>query len=169
MPLETCLDVEYHSFLMDLTSLSPEVLRELAKLADQKVALLKQISDIDGKFTAVAHGNSPKPSSLSAANKKAAPKAKTGRRGHLKGQIVGLLEKAGYAGLAVKEISKTLGVKNQNVHVWFSTTGKKVEGITKLDGAKYALRAVTAVQEASPAPSTPIEPSSPAPAAQPSI
>lgn len=132
---------------MDLTSLKPEVLRELAKLAEQKAALVKQISEIDNKINAVAKGLPPAKSKAvaatkaargSAAAKKTETKAKSGRRGQLKEQILALLEKAGTAGMAVKEISKTLGVKNQNIHVWFSTTGKKVEGVTKLDGAKYA-------------------------------
>ncbi len=30
------------------------------------------------------------------------------------------------------DISKELGVKNQNVHVWFSSTGENVSGIQKI-------------------------------------
>jgi hypothetical protein len=29
-------------------------------------------------------------------------------------------------------------VKNQNVHVWFSTTGKKLPGMSKVGEARYA-------------------------------
>lgn len=77
------------------------------------------------------------------APKAAAPKAaKTpGRRGALKGQILELLASAGPEGASVKDISTKLGVKNQNVHVWFATTGKKLPGISKVGEARYAFKA----------------------------
>ncbi len=84
----------------------------------------------------------------------APPKAKRGRkpgsgkRGAMKEQITGLLSQAGPEGMAVKDISEKLGVKNQNVHVWFSTTGKKVDGISKVGEARYAM----APEAAAPAP-----------------
>jgi hypothetical protein len=150
---------------MDITSLSPEVLRELAKLAEQKVALTKQIAVIDGKINALAKGisvtkskaasSATEPNSPAASRKSPTAKAKTGRRGQLKQQITALLSNAGQEGMGVKEISKTLGVKNQNVHVWFSTTGRKVEGITKLEGARYALIPVAAAAAPEPAPEQP--------------
>jgi DNA-binding NarL/FixJ family response regulator len=142
---------------MDLTTLDPFVLRELAKLAEQKVALAKQIAEIDAKINAVANGNkAPKAArgvkapKVEPVKKEAGKKpAKTGKRGQLKEQIISLLSKVGVEGLSVKEITKELGVKNQNVHVWFSTTGKKVPGITKLQGARYALIPPTQQPEAS--------------------
>jgi len=150
---------------MDITSLSPEVLRELAKLAEQKVALTKQIAVIDGKINALAKGiaatkskaasSASEPNSPAASRKGPSTKPKTGRRGQLKQQIIALLSKVGQEGMGVKEISKTLGVKNQNVHVWFSTTGRKVEGITKLEGARYALITVAAAPTPAPAPEQP--------------
>jgi hypothetical protein len=85
------------------------------------------------------------------------PKAKSGKRGALKQQIIDLLTEAGPEGMAVRDISEKLGVKNQNVHVWFSTTGKKVAGISKVGEARYAL-----APEASPAPAP-----APAPAPEP--
>ncbi len=150
---------------MDITLLSPEVLRELAKLAEQKAALTKQISVIDGKINALAKGvaatkskatsSANEPNSAAASRKGPSAKPKPGRRGQLKQQIVALLSKVGPEGMGVKEISKTLGVKNQNVHVWFSTTGRKVEGITKLEGARYALLPVAAAATPEQAPEQP--------------
>jgi len=32
---------------------------------------------------------------------------------------------------AVKDLSSKLGVKNQNVHVWFGSTGKKLKGLKR--------------------------------------
>lgn len=73
-----------------------------------------------------------------------APKAPkgSGRRGALKSQILKLLSSAGPEGTSVKDISSKLGVKNQNVHVWFSTTGKKLPEVSKVGEARYAYKAV---------------------------
>ncbi|MGC1482078.1 MAG: hypothetical protein WA771_16385, partial [Chthoniobacterales bacterium] len=99
------------------------------------------------------------------AEKAAKPaKAQSGKRGALKGQILGLLEKAGSEGMAVKDIAEKLGVKNQNVHVWFSTTGKKVDGLSKVGEARYALGG-SAPKQSAPAPAAESAPA-PAPAQQ---
>jgi hypothetical protein len=74
------------------------------------------------------------------APKAKAPKAAKGRRGALKSQILKLLANAGAEGASVKDISAQLGVKNQNVHVWFSTTGKKLPEVTKVGEARYAYK-----------------------------
>ncbi len=68
-----------------------------------------------------------------------APKAKS-VRGALKGQILEILTAAGPDGASVKDISAKIGVKNQNVHVWFATTGKKLPEISKVGEARYALK-----------------------------
>ena len=143
---------------MDLTTLDPFVLRELLKLAEQKAVLSKQIAEIDAKINAVAGGGKlPKVTRGAKAPKAEVIKkdsgkkpVRTGKRGQLKEQIVSLLTKVGAEGLSVKEITKELGVKNQNVHVWFSTTGKKDPGITKLQGARYALIPPTELQTQQP-------------------
>ncbi len=91
---------------------------------------------------AATNGSSePDADAPKAAKKPRAPRAKGSKRGAMKEQITGLLQSAGPEGMAVKDISEKLGVKNQNVHVWFSTTGKKVEGISKVGEARYALAA----------------------------
>lgn len=62
---------------------------------------------------------------------KAAKPAKKGKRGALKESVLAALKAAGSEGIAVKDLSAKLGVKNQNLHVWFSTTGKTVAGLKK--------------------------------------
>jgi hypothetical protein len=88
---------------------------------------------------------------------KKAPKAKapkapksSGRRGALKSQILQLLSSAGPEGASVKDISSKLGVKNQNVHVWFSTTGKKLPEVAKVGEARYAYKAAAAPSHSQP-------------------
>jgi hypothetical protein len=87
----------------------------------------------------------PKAPKVKKAKKVKAPKAPkapktSGRRGALKSQILALLANAGPEGASVKDISAKLGVKNQNVHVWFSTTGKKLPEVTKVGEARYAFK-----------------------------
>ena len=65
--------------------------------------------------------------------------SKTGqRRGALKDLILATLQKADGAGIPIKELSRTLGVKAQNLHVWFSSTGRKVKGVTKVSAGRWA-------------------------------
>jgi predicted transcriptional regulator of viral defense system len=63
-----------------------------------------------------------------------------GRRGALKARILAALRTAGDKGVAVKELSAKLGVKNQNVHVWFSSTGKKLGTIQRVGAGRYRLK-----------------------------
>jgi hypothetical protein len=65
------------------------------------------------------------------AAKAPAKSKKTGRRGELKESILAALKAAGSGGLFVKDLAPKLGAKNQNLHVWFSTTGKSVKGLKK--------------------------------------
>ncbi len=64
-----------------------------------------------------------------------------GKRGALKEKILTALKAAGDKGVAVKELSAKLGVKNQNVHVWFSSTGKKLGTIQRIGEGRYRLKA----------------------------
>lgn len=126
---------------MDITAISPETLKELIKLAEQKQALLEQIAVIDSSIAKISSG-----SALPAAAPKKAAKtvkkasvAKRGKRGGLKEGIVSLLSEAGASGIAVLEIAKKLSVKPQGIHAWFQTTGKKVPGIAKVGRGVYSL------------------------------
>lgn len=67
-------------------------------------------------------------------------KRKGGRRGALKSAIIGMLTAAGSAGVGAKEISTKLGIPNQNVHVWFSSTGKNISGLDKKGPGRWALK-----------------------------
>ena len=60
------------------------------------------------------------------------------RRGALKESILAALQKADGAGIAIKDLSRALGVKAQNLHVWFSSTGRKVKGVTKVSAGRWA-------------------------------
>ena len=59
------------------------------------------------------------------------------RPGALKDSILAALQKAGDEGVAVKDLAAALGVKSQNIHVWFSSTGRKVKGVTKVGAGQW--------------------------------
>jgi len=74
----------------------------------------------------------------------AAPKTSrrksSGKRGALKSRVLSALRRAGAKGISVKDLSKDLGVKTQNIHVWFSSTGKKLKEIHKIGPGFYRLK-----------------------------
>lgn len=71
---------------------------------------------------------------------KATTRKSSGKRGALKSRILSALSDAGAKGVTVKDLSKDLGVKSQNIHVWFSSTGKKLKEIQKLGPGAYRLK-----------------------------
>lgn len=73
------------------------------------------------------------------AKKKAQPGQKA--RGSLKTEILQALAKAGEKGMSVQELAKKVKRPEGNLHVWFSTTGKKIEGITKIEKGQYSYSA----------------------------
>ena len=62
-----------------------------------------------------------------------------GKRGALKESIIAELKSAGESGISIKELSEKLNVKSANLHAWFGSTGKKLEGLSKIGPAKYRL------------------------------
>jgi hypothetical protein len=82
--------------------------------------------------------DAPKASAPAAKPAAAAKPAKKGKRGALKESILATLQAAGPKGVSVKDLSAKLGVKNQNLHVWFSTTGKTVKGLKKTATGTWA-------------------------------
>jgi hypothetical protein len=152
---------------MDLTQLSPAVLSELIALSEQKQSLLAEVAKIDETILKVASGNvRPTASAPRAAKAAKAPKAPAAKpapvveeaapaaekapaaprakRGALKEGILQALQAAGPEGISISDLASQLDVDAKNVNVWFSTTGKKIEGLTKLAPGRYALGAAAA-------------------------
>jgi pyruvate/2-oxoglutarate dehydrogenase complex dihydrolipoamide acyltransferase (E2) component len=70
---------------------------------------------------------------------KGKPKVKRAR-GEMKKLVLGALEKVGPEGLTVKELSTALKIPSQNIHVWFSSTGKKLPGVGKNDKGRWTYK-----------------------------
>jgi len=144
---------------MSLATLSTANLNNLIALVKKREALQIELTNIEEQIQAAvnpdASASAPKATSgrkargrkKAVVEKAAAPAvkpakpakaAKKGKRGALKEAILEELKAAGSKGVAVKDLSATLGVKNQNLHVWFATTGKTVKGLKKTGTGTWA-------------------------------
>lgn len=152
---------------MDLSKINSRNLRQVLNLLQKKEKLAAQLASVEAEIASIfgssvssapaaakakksRPGRKPKAAKAPAAAKtpKAAkaPKASgakkggSGKRGHLREAIISALQKAGSSGLSIKELSEKLKVKAANLHVWFSTTGKKVAEIQKVGEGRYAIQ-----------------------------
>ena len=141
--------------LMDLSKFNTSTLESLIKLTKKRDILLDELKKLEAAITSVTSGAKSEPATVrrrkSTGRRRSAPAAETktakdseaqtaGRRGALKARILTALRAAGDKGVAVKELSAKLGVKNQNVHVWFSSTGKKLGTIQRVGAGRYRLK-----------------------------
>jgi len=126
---------------MDLTQLSPAILTELIQLVQEKSDLNNRIQAIDAQMERLVSGKAAPVAKVAVPVKVKGAKSGAPRapRGALKEGILQALKEAGAAGVNVSELAAKLGVDAKNIHVWFSTTGKKVAGLTKLGAGHFAL------------------------------
>ena len=126
---------------MSIGNLNAAGLRQLISLVEKRDALAAELEKVEKALSAALAGSGA--AKLPILSRKIGPTAKTksgkkGRRGALKEAILNALKEAGPAGLGAKDLSTKLGVKNQNIHVWFSTTGKTVKGLKKTKAGTWA-------------------------------
>ena len=131
---------------MDLSKISSAVLENLIKLTRKREAIREDLKRVEAELAGVYKGDTAAVTPKRRKGKAATPASKVvggksrGRRGALKDKVLAALRSAGDKGISVKDLSKKLGVKNQNVHVWFSSTGKNVSGIQKIGAGVYRLK-----------------------------
>jgi len=135
---------------MDLTNINTGALRNLIKLTERKESLLAEIEKIEKQLASLLTGKAirtggkrqGRPGKKGKVTKatKAGRSAKRAPRGTLKKKIFAALKAAGDEGLKVTDLSKKIGVKNANVHVWFSSTGSKLPEIKKVGKGHYKLQ-----------------------------
>ena len=131
---------------MKLSNINTGALRNLIRLTERKESLVREIEKIEGQLALIISGKSiPKTGKRRGrpAGKRAAKpvvrKAKRAPRGSLKKKIFAALKAAGDSGLKATELSKKIGVKNANVHVWFSSTGRKFPEIKRVAKGHFKL------------------------------
>jgi len=163
---------------MDLTKLNPAAVAELIHLIEKRQDILNRMEAIDAAIRKAVASDSPaKPTRQPAARKStsAAPASKpagrkpAGKRGGLKDSILSALRATGSEGVAAADLAKSLGIPSANVHVWFSTTGKKIQEIVKVGPGRYAWSPAGAAEAPASAPvaeepaPAPAEPAAPEP------
>ena len=141
---------------MDLSKITTSTLEALVKLTKRRDGIVGELKRIEAAIAGLYSGKKSEPSAgrrrrgkgarrsapvvRAKAAKVSGAQVTTGRRGALKARILTALRTAGDKGVAVKELSAKLGVKNQNVHVWFSSTGKKLGIIQRVGAGRYRLK-----------------------------
>jgi hypothetical protein len=134
---------------MNLSNINSTSLRNLIKLTERKESLVREIEKIEAQLSSLISGKTVKttgkrrgrPAKKVAVTKKpTARTAKRAPRGSLKRKIFAALKAAGDAGLKVPDLSKKIAVKSQNVHVWFSSTGKKLPEIKRVGKGHFKLQ-----------------------------
>jgi hypothetical protein len=119
---------------MNISSLTQSDIKQIEKLVTRKEALQAEIDRINAELTAVFGGQA----GADAAQGKPGSDFTHQKRGALKDAIIELLKGAGKPGIAVKEIAARVNARPGNIHVWFTSTGKKVKEIKKIAPATYA-------------------------------
>lgn len=125
---------------------SSSAIRQIIPLAEKREALLKKIGDLEKKIAelnAVQATARRKPETHSVPREKvrAKPAPASEKKEDTTTKILALLKKAGAKGMTVREIASRLGTKMQNVHVWFSFKGRKLDSLHKVGQAQWVLKA----------------------------
>lgn len=134
---------------MDIKLLNRQNLRPLLKLLDKRDKLQEMLDKVHAQIEAAFHGAAAAPAAKARRGRKpktaAVPRvAKVGAgkrapRGSIKKKILAELKAAGAAGASAKELAAKLKVPNQNIHVWFNSTGNKMKEIKKVGRGHWVL------------------------------
>ncbi len=124
---------------MNPSELTSADVKQMAKLLDRRGVLEAAVARINAELENFRLDDPPAPAKGRPAPRPAwQGKPELSARGALKAAMIKLLKGAGPTGLTVKEIATKFEAKPGNLHVWFSSTGRKVEGIKKIAPATYA-------------------------------
>ena len=127
------------------------ILRELLKLSERKETLLKELEKIESQIVSLLKGESLSEIPLLKKNEQVKKENSTKRRytsstqkraprGSMQKQIFKALAEAGPLGIKIPELSKKIGAKSANIHVWFSNTGKKLPDIERIGAGHFKLK-----------------------------
>ena len=137
---------------MSTNGITSATLRSILSLTEKRERIQDELNAIESQIAALYSGGTVpktrgrKPGKAVAASVTSAPAKKVkagkrGKRGALKETVLEALKSAGSAGVSVKDLASSIGIKNQNLHVWFATTGKTIKGLKKTGPGKYTLAA----------------------------
>ncbi|PWU06588.1 MAG: hypothetical protein C5B47_07365 [Verrucomicrobia bacterium] len=129
---------------MNIESFTSASMEELVTLAKRREDLLEKVKAVEADITRLLGGSAPSRVGRKGRPPKAQTPQKRGRKGNrgqkpgaLKERILEVLEHAGENGITVADIASKLGVPKANVHVWFSTTGKRLGEVRKIEPGRF--------------------------------
>lgn len=136
------------SISMKVTDINTQTLTALLSLTKKKETLLAKVAQVEKDIASLASGE------VLAATRVLRAKSIKKRRGVAKGpkkprspkgfmqeQILKLLHAAGEVGLSAKELAAKIDKPVAQVHVWFSSTGKKLGQFQKLESGNWRIPA----------------------------
>lgn len=139
-----------NELLMKLADVNTRTLTTLLSLTKKKESLLAKVQEVEKQIAALASGEAKaairilRAKSRRRGRKKSAKPAKgtstRSPKGWIEQQIKKVLHEAGEAGATVREIAEKIGKPAQNIHVWFSATGKKTGLFEKTEQGRYRFK-----------------------------
>ncbi|MBX9742650.1 MAG: hypothetical protein K2W99_03820 [Chthoniobacterales bacterium] len=135
---------------MDFSKINTTSLRAILKLSERKETLLAELEKLEKELLAHFNGNAKLLSGQTVKASKKEKKVKIANplqerhrapRGEMKQQVLKALAEAGPEGIKVPELAKKIGAKNANVHVWLSSSGKKLPEIERVGAGIFRIRA----------------------------
>jgi len=114
---------------MKLSAITAAKLKQLTRLIQAKELLTAKLAALDAQFERLTtEHTSPR---------KGPPGSRRKRR-RLREEILPVLKTAGKDGITVAELARVLKMKPANIHSWFASTGKRIEGVTQPGRGRYA-------------------------------
>lgn len=123
---------------MNILDTNSTTLRAIVSLCEKRDDLLIQVAKVEASLRAFDDFSQKSDPIPDRSRQRPYREASGGRRGKVKDLIIAELQAAGKGGVSVKELAPQLGLKAQNLHVWFNTTGKKL-GAKRIGPGKYRL------------------------------
>ncbi len=123
-------------------------IRQIIPLAEKRDVLLKKIAELDEKISelktikpAPPAREEAKPIRKEPLPRKVEKIEESSKEDGVSAKILKLLKASGTKGVTTKEIASRLGMKVENVHVWFSFKGRKLSTLQKVGQARWTLGA----------------------------
>ncbi len=131
---------------MKVSDINTQTLTALLSLTKKKETLLAKVAEVEKEIAGLASGEVLAATRILRAKsiKKRrgvakGPKKPRSPKGFMQEQIIKLLQAAGEVGAGVKELAQKVDKPIAQVHVWFSTTGKKLGQFQKLESGNWRI------------------------------
>ena len=131
---------------MKVSDINTQTLTALLSLTKKKETLLAKVAEVEKEIAGLASGEVLAATRILRAKsiKKRrgvakGPKKPRSPKGFMQEQIIKILQAAGEVGAGVKELAQKVDKPVAQVHVWFSTTGKKLGQFQKLESGNWRI------------------------------